>query len=169
MRISRWAISNLHCHSVFLVWRWQWPTTVNNLLSPLMECHSQVSARKRAVHEQIMKEYLAKWDWIWKFNIYTYVHETFPGIMKPWRRKCQSHGSRIRTAKTCSCYRNGTRQKHTITLLKETLEPIMASAAGTLHNLTSRKLIFIRTKITSMNQTGVTGLWMFQRWFFSAL
>ena len=36
------------------------PTTVYNLLSPLMECHSQVSARKRAVHEQIMKEYLAK-------------------------------------------------------------------------------------------------------------
>ena len=35
-------------------------TTVYNLLSPLMECHSQVSARKRAVHEQIMKEYLAK-------------------------------------------------------------------------------------------------------------
>ena len=27
-----------------------------------MECHTQVSARKRAVHEQIMKEYLAKWE-----------------------------------------------------------------------------------------------------------
>ena len=86
--------------------------------------------------------------------------------MKPWRQKCQSHGSRIRTAKTCSCYQNGTRQKHTITPLRETLEPIMASAAGTRLNLTLRKLIFTHMKTTSMNQTGDTGLWMYQRWFY---